>query len=121
IAWWPVNNFLWTSNWQQLYAWGTLIFFLVVPLVAIITWVVRRLLRVRSRHSYLGWVFGLLWTLGWVCATLLAVSVSKDFRESEHSSETLTFNQPANNKLVLAVSAPELEYTGRFSWIGDSD
>lgn len=121
IAWWPVNNFLWTSNWQQLYAWGTLIFFLVVPLVAIITWVVRRLLRVRSRHSYLGWVFGLLWTLGWVCATLLAVSVSKDFREYEHSSETLTFNQPANNKLVLAVSAPELEYTGRFSWIGDSD
>ena len=24
IAWWPVNNFLWTSKWQQVYAWGTL-------------------------------------------------------------------------------------------------
>ena len=21
VQWWPVNNFLWTSNWRQLYAW----------------------------------------------------------------------------------------------------
>jgi hypothetical protein len=35
IAWWPVNNFLWTSKWQQLYTWGTIIFFLAVPLIGI--------------------------------------------------------------------------------------
>jgi hypothetical protein len=33
MAWWPINNFLWTSKWQQLFAWGTLIFFLIVPLI----------------------------------------------------------------------------------------
>src|SRR4029078_4238913 len=58
IAWWPVNNFLWSSNLQQLYAWGTLIFFVGVPLIAFIIWVIRRILRVRSRSSYLGWTFG---------------------------------------------------------------
>ena len=26
IFWWPINNFLWTSQTQQWYAWGTLIF-----------------------------------------------------------------------------------------------
>ncbi|RYF88654.1 MAG: PspC domain-containing protein, partial [Chitinophagaceae bacterium] len=46
IAWWPVNNFLWTSKWQQLYAWGTLIFFLAIPLIGFITWIIRRILRV---------------------------------------------------------------------------
>src|SRR5690606_27997214 len=51
IAWWPINNFLWTSNSQQIYAWGTLIFFLGVPLIGFITWVIRRILRVRSRSS----------------------------------------------------------------------
>ena len=35
IAWWPVNNFLWTSKWQQLYAWGTIVFFFAVPLIGI--------------------------------------------------------------------------------------
>ena len=49
VAWWPINNFLWTSKWQQIYAWGTLIFFLVVPLVGFITWVIRRIIRAKSK------------------------------------------------------------------------
>jgi cobalamin biosynthesis protein CobD/CbiB len=85
VAWWPINNFLWTSNWQQAYAWGTLIFFIGVPLIAFITWVIRRILRVKSRNSYLGWVFGGLWVIGWVTMGLFAASISKDLREYEHS------------------------------------
>ena len=119
VAWWPVNDFLWTSKWQQAYAWGTLIFFLLVPLVGFIIWIVRRILRVRSRSSYLGWTFGFLWTIGWVAAILLAASISKDFREYEHRDETINVVQPANGKMIVAVSQPELEYTGRFDWIND--
>ncbi|MEI9810365.1 MAG: PspC domain-containing protein [Bacteroidota bacterium] len=119
VAWWPVNNFLWTSKGQQIYAWGTLIFFLVVPLIGFITWVIRRIMRVRSRHSYLGWTFGFLWTIGWVSAVLLASSLTKDFREYEHRDEPIAMTQPANGRLLVAVSQPELEYTGRFDWIND--
>ena len=89
VAWWPINNFLWTSNWQQIYAWGTLIFFLGVPLIGFITWLIRRILRVRSRNSYLGWTFGCLWTLGWVAVMLLASSLTRDFREYEHVDSTI--------------------------------
>ena len=119
IAWWPVNNFLWTSKWQQIYAWSRLIFFLGVPLIGFITWVIRRILRVRSRNSYLGWTFGFLWTLGWVAAILLATSITKDFREYEHSDTAITVSQPGNGKMIVAVSEPELEYTGRFDWVND--
>jgi phage shock protein PspC (stress-responsive transcriptional regulator) len=119
VAWWPVNNFLWTSKWQQIYAWGTLIFFLAVPLIGFITWLVRRIIRVRSRSNYLGWTFGLLWTIGWVSVILLASSLTKDFREYEHRDTVIPITQPANGKMIVAVSAPELEYTGRFDWIND--
>ena len=120
VAWWPINDFLWTSKWQQLYAWGTLIFFLLVPLVGFITWVIRRILRVRSRRSYLGWTFGFLWTLGWVCAILLAASVFKDLRVYGASEPIkIPTAQPANGKMIIAVSQPELQYTGNFSWIND--
>ena len=119
IAWWPVNNFLWTSKWQQLYTWGTIIFFLAIPLIGIITWLIRRIIGVRSRNSYLGWTFAFLWLIGWVAAILLATSITKDFREYEHIDNSVVLNQPKNGKLIVAVSEPELEYTGRFDWIND--
>jgi phage shock protein PspC (stress-responsive transcriptional regulator) len=119
IAWWPINNFLWTSNWQQVYAWGTLIFFLGVPLIGFIVWVIRRLIGARSRHSYLGWTFGFLWTIGWVAAILLASSITRDFREYETKKTAVDVVQPKNNRMIVAVSSPELEYTGRFGWIND--
>ena len=119
IAWWPVNNFLWTSNSQQVYAWGTLIFFLFVPLLGFIVWLIRRILRVRSRSSYMGWIFGVLWTIGWVVAILFVASIMRDFREYEHKDELVNIKQPANGKLIVAVSQPELTYTGRFDWIND--
>ena len=119
IAWWPVNNFLWTSKWQQIYAWGTVIFFFCVPLIGFITWLIRRILRVRSRHSYLGWTFGFLWTIGWVAATLLASSITRDFREYEHKDTGVSITQPSHGKMIVAVSEPELEYTGRFDWVND--
>ena len=119
IAWWPVNNFLWTSKWQQIYAWGTLIFFLVVPLVAFITWVIRRVIRAKSKNNYLGWTFGGMWAIGWVAAILLASSIAKDFREYEHTNTPVTITQPANGKMILAVSQPVLDYTGRFDWMNE--
>jgi hypothetical protein len=119
VAWWPINNFLWTSKWQQIYAWGTLIFFLIVPLIGFIIWLVRRIIRVRSRSSYLGWTFGLLWTIGWVSVILLASSLTQDFREYKSSNITVPITQPANGKMIVAVSEPELEFTGRFDWIND--
>jgi phage shock protein PspC (stress-responsive transcriptional regulator) len=121
VAWWPINDFLWTSKWQQAFAWGTLIFFLLVPLVGFIIWIIRRILRVRSRRSYLGWTFGFLWTIGWVSAILLAASIYKDFWKYK-STEAIEIpvSQPANNKMIVVVSEPELEYTGGFSWIDNA-
>ncbi|HTD93088.1 MAG TPA: PspC domain-containing protein [Chitinophagaceae bacterium] len=119
FAWWPVNNFLWTSNIQQVYAWGTVIFFLVVPLIGFIIWLIRRITGVRSRSSYLGWTFGTLWALGWVAAVCLAASMTRDFRQEEHADVPLSFEQPAGGRLIVAVSEPELEYTGSFGWMND--
>ncbi len=119
VAWWPINNFVWTSDSQQLYAWGTLIFFLVVPLVAFIIWVVRRILRVRSRNNYLGWTFGFLWAIGWVAATLLTASLVKDHREHEYLDTVVPIVQPPAGKMIVTVTEPELSYTGRFDWMND--
>lgn len=119
VAWWPINNFLWTSSQQQVLAWATLILFLVVPLIGFITWIIRRILKTRSKNNYLGWIFGGLWALGWVAAVLFAANISRDFRDYEHVDTPIALVQPANGRMIVAVSEPELEYTGGFGWIND--
>ena len=48
IGIWPVKNFLLDGFWQNAFAWGTLFLFLAVPIIALITWLIRRMMRVRS-------------------------------------------------------------------------
>ncbi|MGZ5221088.1 MAG: PspC domain-containing protein, partial [Chitinophagaceae bacterium] len=116
IAWSPVNNFLWSSNLQKLMAWGTLILFVGVPIIAFMTWLVRRLARVRSRNKYLGWIFGGLWTMGWVCAILFAISIAKDIRQYEKISTAPLTITPANNKMIVKVNEPDVRYSGSSIW-----
>ena len=121
VAWWPVNNFLWTNSWQPLYAWGTFIFFLGVPLIAFIVWLIRRIIGIRSKSSYLGWIFGGLWTLGWIAMILLVSSMVRDFRyfEEVKPATEIAITQPSN-KLTVMVSEPALEFTDRFWWMDDN-
>jgi hypothetical protein len=98
-----------------------MIFFLIVPLIAFITWIIRRVARVRSKKSYLGWIFGGLWTIGWIMLTLFIASITRDFREYEHVDNALTINQPSTGKMIVAVSQPELEYSGNFGWIDNNE
>ena len=120
VAWWPINNFLWTSNLQKLLAWGTILFFIAVPVIAFITWLIRRVIRVRSK-SHLGWVFGGLWLIGWICAIAFAVSIANDLKSYERTSTDLAMSQPPTGKLVLKVNEPEIHYTGNTWWFrGDN-
>ena len=43
----------------------------------------------------------------------------KDFREYEHVDTTVSVTQPANGKMIVEVSQPELEYSGGFGWMND--
>lgn len=120
LPWWPINDFLWTSEWQKIYAWGTVIFFFLVPLIAFIVWVFRRIIRVKHRSSYLGWTFGALWTIGWVSAVLFTASIVKDFRARKSiQGNEIAITQPPAGTMVVAVTAPALQYTGGYGWMTD--
>jgi len=98
--------------WQKAFFWCTVLFFFVVPTVGFLTWVIRRIMRVKSRGNYLGWTFGGLWTLGWISLFLLISSVASDFRSEREVSTPVTLAQPVNNKMIVAVSGPEVIYNG---------
>jgi phage shock protein PspC (stress-responsive transcriptional regulator) len=119
VSVWPLKNFIIDGFWQNLYGWGTLVLFLGVPLVGFIVWLLRRIMKVKSQRNYLGWTFGGLWAIGWVCVTLFVASLVNDFRMSNYKrpASELSITQPANAKMIVKVSEPEVEYSGSMPWV----
>jgi hypothetical protein len=118
---WPVNNFLWTSNLQKLSAWGTLLFFIAVPVVAFMTWLIRRIVHARPGRS-LGWIFGGLWVVGWVCAVVFAASIAKDLRIYDRTNAIdVPMVQPAKGRMIVKVNEPEIRYSGNLWWMHNDE
>jgi phage shock protein PspC (stress-responsive transcriptional regulator) len=112
----PFKDFLLDGFWQNLSLWGVLILFLAVPLIAIITWIVRRAMRVRSQNRYLGWIFSGLWFLGFVCLGIFISSIVASFRRYDRVEQVVPI-QGGINKMIVSVNEPEIRYSGTFDWI----
>lgn len=109
----PLKDFVIHNDYQNAFAWGTLFFFVAVPIIAIITWIIRRIARSKSHGNILGWSFGSLWVIGWVCFILLISSISRDF---SYNSKTMTeqeiaLSNPSIDKLEVTAQSP----LGRYS------
>jgi phage shock protein PspC (stress-responsive transcriptional regulator) len=76
----PLKDYLLTDGWQNVFAWGTLIFFIAIPVIGIITWVIRRLAKIRTNSKVLRFTFFGLWLIGLSCFISIIISVAKDFK-----------------------------------------
>ncbi|HTL07720.1 MAG TPA: PspC domain-containing protein [Chitinophagaceae bacterium] len=110
MAAFPLKNFILEGPGQNLLAWATLLLFLGVPLVGLITWLVRRIMGVRSKNHYLGYTFGGLWVVGIFCFVFLIGSFARNFKVRMPLEDKIAVNTPANDKLYVDVTPAHLEY-----------
>ncbi len=123
----PLKDFLLSGTWQNVWAWGTLIFFIAVPIVGLITFIIRRVTKAKRGGMYVRGSFIALWIIGWVCATLLVSTVSKNFRvESRPQPNEIVLNNPGINKLEITTNGPDFQYTRHnaltfrpYDWVED--
>lgn len=113
----PFKDFLLEGVWQNLLAWSTLFLFLGVPIVALLTWLVRRIMGVRSNSNYLGYTFGGLWTIGLISAILLGASLASSFRSRTSVRENVAVQQPSTGKIWLKIAEGNVKYYGS-DWFG---
>lgn len=98
----PIKNFLLRDGWQNVFAWGTLIFFIYVPVVAVITWIIRRLAKIRSNSRMMRFSFFILWLVGLFCFISLIVSLGQDFKSNNTvADEKITLVNPSVEKLEV--------------------
>ncbi len=103
----PLKSYILAGDAQNFYAWGTLLFFIGVPIIGTITLIVRRLAKIKRGSKMIRLSTICLWILGWFCFIMLLVSVSKDFRSSSRlEDQTVALSNPKVNKLIVTSTAP---------------
>ena len=120
-----LKEFFLDGFWQNSLAWLTLLLFFGIPIVALITWLIRRIMGVRSKNHYLGYVFGTLWFIGIASAAMLTGSLFRSFKSRSFVEESVPLIQPANGKMYIDVASNNINYryygNDWFEWDGDGD
>ncbi|MBT9485432.1 PspC domain-containing protein [Sediminibacterium sp.] len=104
----PLKSFFLEGFWQNFLAWTTLILFLFVPAIGLLTWLVRRIIGATAGSKYLGFTFGGLWTLGWISVILLIASIAQNFDAGAKDKGDIKIVQPTSSKLTIKVAESNL-------------
>ncbi len=108
IGLFPIKDFVLTDGWQNVFAWGTLIFFIAVPIIGIITWIIRRLAKIKTNRKMLRISFAAMWVLGLICFIGLITSVLTDFRSTSGiNEEEIALVNPGVQKLEVTTLSPD--------------
>lgn len=110
MAVFPVKDFFLEGFWQNTLAWASLILFLGVPSIALITWLIRRIMGVRSTNNYLGYIFGGLWIIGLFSFIFLAGLFARNFKNRAGVESQVSLQQPSTNKLFVESVGNNVHY-----------
>lgn len=83
----PLSDFILENSFQNSLVWLTIFLVFMIPLVALVTWGIRRIMGVRTKRHYLGFTFGGLWLIGLICGIILVVTVAGNFRNYARLNE----------------------------------
>ncbi len=123
MAVFPVKDFFLEGFWQNTLAWLSLVLFLGIPAIALITWLIRRIMGVRSGNNYLGYTFASLWIIGLFSFIFLAGMFARNFKNRAGVEDEIKVVQPTNNKLFLASVGSNIHYYSDgdfFGWDEDA-
>jgi phage shock protein PspC (stress-responsive transcriptional regulator) len=113
----PAKDFLLKDGLQNWLAWGTLLFFIIAPMIGVITWIIRKITKVKTGSKMLRLGFGAMWVVGWFCIIFLFANVAKDFKHlSSVNEEQVTLSNPKVNALEITTQGSTNSYYNRTRW-----
>jgi len=97
----PLKGLMLSGSLQNLFFWPSLILLIGIPIVALVTLLIRKLSGTRETNRYVGYTLSFLFCVGIIMTILLVASVSKDFRTRIPVKEKFALMQPSGGKLVI--------------------
>lgn len=105
----PLKNFVLNGFAQNALGWGALLLFFGTPILAILIWFIRKLMKVKKRNNYIAYTFSFLWTIGLVCLIVLVALLSRDFKSQVGMNADFELAQPASGKLTVRLTGSNVE------------
>jgi phage shock protein PspC (stress-responsive transcriptional regulator) len=115
----PLKNYIFSGLWQNVLAILVVLFFLILPVIGLLIWIVRRIFGVRSRNNYLGYTFGSLWVVGLISLIILLASVSRRFSTRSGIKEDVEVSSPTNGKMIVKVDDAKSDFDDS-DWMGSN-
>ncbi|WP_298392406.1 PspC domain-containing protein [Hydrotalea sp.] len=113
----PLKNYILESGWQSIFAWGTLLFFIWVPVIGIVTFIIRKTANVKGNKNIIRYSFTALWLIGLFCFTGLLVSLRNDFRYHNNPIEqNISIQQPTKGYLEIVRGNENKFYYNNNRW-----
>jgi phage shock protein PspC (stress-responsive transcriptional regulator) len=111
-----LKEFILEGFWQNFLAWSAFFLFLVIPVIALLTWLIRRISGTRSRSHYLGYTFATLWVIGLFSLIVLGGMIMNNFRSRQHIEESVSLMQPSLGKMIVQNIRPINRYEDTDWW-----
>ncbi|PZP40854.1 MAG: hypothetical protein DI598_18945, partial [Pseudopedobacter saltans] len=107
----PATDFVLKSGWENVLAWGTILFFIWVPIIAIILWFFRLITNSKKGSGAIRGSFIGLWIIGWICFFGLFSFVGKDFSSSAYTTPSSFDYKDKNVKTMVVTAHQKDEYS----------
>lgn len=103
----PFKDFILSGFWQNSFALGTLLFFIILATVAIIVALIKKIAGIKTKNKWVTITFIALWVLGWISLFGLASTLGSDFSKVSHrdnNEKEISITQPMNGKLIVKLN-----------------
>ncbi len=112
----PFTDYILNGFWQNSFALGTLLFFVILTTVGIIVALIKKIAGIKTKNKWATTTFIALWVLGWISLFGLASTLGNDFSKMSHrdnNEKELAIAQPMNGKLVVKLNKTPYFYDGK--------
>jgi phage shock protein PspC (stress-responsive transcriptional regulator) len=106
----PLKDYLLEGDMQYFLVWPAILLFVFLPVIGLITWLIRRLMKVPPGKHRLGWIFGGLWIIGLICAIGLGTGIGSNFSRQVSEKFPVNLAQPSAQTLTVKLGAEPGKY-----------
>ena len=116
IVSYPVPDFLFNTDVQTVSFWGTLCFFVLIPIIALIIGVIRTIVGAR-RNKYLSLSLGALWLIGWISLFVFASTIAREFKYEKSVQTNISGNITDSAALLVTSISKPIEPSDTYWWL----
>ena len=105
----PLQSLFLDAGFDHTLLWIAIILTLLIPFVGVIIWLVRRVMKAKSRPA-IGFVVAALWFIGIVAGLTLGLNITRKFRIESLQETNIELTTPTSNKLYVDMASYPSDY-----------